>query len=210
MLLNYFNNITVLVIASIVMIAALIFHNIFQTWVAARLGDHSPRLAGFGAFEPARHLDMFGVILLMLLGFGWPRQIPVNSRNYKRRQEAIVWYSGPLAYLLVSVLAYLVGLLLIVNGGAGDAATGFFVAGSTAILHAAINLFPVYPLDGGHGAMALGNASVRRLVQQIASFGTLGFILLFLLLNMSGILGRLVRFLESLVLRFLGLFFPGV
>ena len=210
MLLNNLNNMTVLVIASIVMLAALIFHNIFQTWVAARLGDHSPRLAGFGAFEPGRHLDMFGVILLLVLGFGWPRQIPVNSRNYKRRQEAIVWYSGPIAYLLVSLLSYLVGLLLITNGGGGDAATGFFTAGSAAILHAAINLFPVIPLDGGHAALALGNPGLRRFVQQVAGFGTMGFIVLFLLLSMSGILGRIVAFLQSLILRFLGLFFPGL
>src|SRR5690606_33215871 len=112
MLLNNFNNLTVVVIGVIVMLAALIFHNIFQTWVAARLGDHSPRLAGFGAFEPARHLDGFGVILLLILGFGWPRQIPVNSRNYRRRQEAIVWYSGPVAYLLVSFVSLLIGRLL--------------------------------------------------------------------------------------------------
>lgn len=207
MLLNYFNNITILVIASIVMIAALIFHNIFQTWIAARLGDHSPRLAGFGAFEPARHLDGFGVMLLLILGFGWPRQIPVNSRNYRRRQEAIVWYSGPIAYLLVSLVSYLVGVLLLLNGG-GDAGQGFIVAGSTAILHAAINLFPVIPLDGGHAALALGNPGLRRFVQQVASFGTMGFIILFLLLNLSGVLPRLVGLLQSLILRLINPVLP--
>ena len=43
------------------------------------------------------------VILLFVLGFGWPRRVPVNSRNYRGRgrQEAIVWYSGPASYLLV-------------------------------------------------------------------------------------------------------------
>ncbi len=208
MLLNNFNNLTVVVIGVIVMLAALIFHNIFQTWVAARLGDHSPRLAGFGAFEPARHLDGFGVILLLILGFGWPRQIPVNSRNYKRRQEAIVWYSGPVAYLLVSFVSLLIGRLLEVNGG-GAAAAGFYLAGSTAILHAAINIFPVYPLDGGHAAMNLGVTGLRRFVQQVANFGTLGFIVLFLLLNLSGILPRLTALLTNLVFSLVRLI-PGL
>ena len=207
MLLNFSNNLTVLVIASVTMLAALIFHNIFQTFVAARFGDHSPRLAGFGAFEPRVHLDMFGVILLLILGFGWPRQIPVNGRNYRGRQEALVWYSGPLAYVLVSLLAYTAGILLAVNGG-GEAARGFMVGGSTAILHAAINLFPVLPLDGGHAALALGNASLRRFVLQVASYGTVGFIVLFLLLNLTGILPRLVGLLQNLMLRLLGLFLP--
>lgn len=207
MLLNYSNNLTVLVIASIVMVAALIFHNIFQTFIAARLGDPSPRLAGFGAFEPRLHLDMFGVMLLLILGFGWPRQIPVNSRNYRGNREALVWYSGPLAYLLVALVSYTVAVLLAANGG-GDAARGFLVGGSTAILHAAINLFPVLPLDGGHAALALGSTSLRRFVMQVASYGTIGFIVLFLLLNLTGILPRFVGLLQNLVLRFLSLFLP--
>lgn len=199
MLLRNFNfDITVLVIAVIVMIAALMFHNIFQTWVAARLGDHSPRLAGFGAFEPARHLDGFGVILLLVLGFGWPRQIPVNSRNYRGRREAIVWYSGPLAYLIVSFVSFVIARVLELNGG-GSAALGFYLAGSTAILHAAINLFPVYPLDGGHAALHLGIQGLRRFVQQVAGYGNIGFIVLFLLLSMSGILGRLTAILTRFV-----------
>lgn len=208
MLLSNLNNLTVLVIGVIVMLAALIFHNIFQTWVAARLGDHSPRLAGFGAFEPARHLDGFGVILLLILGFGWPRQIPVNSRNYKRRQEALVWYSGPVAYLLVSFVAFVVGRLLEVNGG-GEVAAGFYLAGSTAILHAAINIFPVWPLDGGHAAMHLGIQGLRRFVQQVANFGTIGFIVLFLLLSMSGILTQLTRILTTFVFSLVRLI-PGL
>jgi len=207
MLFNYSSNLTVLVIASIVMVAALIFHNIFQTFIAARLGDHSPRLAGFGAFEPRQHLDMFGVVLLLLLGFGWPRQIPVNGRNYRGRQEMLVWYSGPVAYLLVALLAYTIGVLLAANGG-GDAARGFTVAGSTAILHAAINLFPVIPLDGGHAALASGSARLRRFVMQLASYGTIGFIVLFLLLNLTGILPRVVGLLHNVILRLLGLFLP--
>lgn len=208
MLLRYSDNMTVLVIASIVMIAALIFHNIFQSFIASRLGDHSPRLAGFMAFEPMRHLDGFGVLLLMILGFGWPRQIPVNSRNYRRRQEAIVWYSGPVAYLIIAFVSYIIGALLANNGG-GAAAVGFLVAGQVAVLHATINLFPVLPLDGGHGALALGNASLRRFIHQVAGFGTLGFVVLFLLLSMSGVLGQLMGLLNRLMIWLIGLI-PGL
>lgn len=208
MLLNYYNNMTILVIASIVMILALMFHNVFQTWLASRMGDQSPRLAGFGSFDPQRQLDGFGVILLLILGFGWPRQIPVNSRNYRGKREALVWYGGPLAYLIVAFISYIISLLLFNSGGV-EVARAFQVAGSTAILHAAINLFPVLPLDGGHGALVLGNAAVRRLVQQIAGFGTLGFIVLFLLLSYSGLLGRLINFLQRILISIIQLI-PGL
>ena len=87
MLLNYFSNMTVLVIASIVMIMALIFHNVFQTWVAARLGDHSPRLAGFGAFDPGRQLDGFGIILLLTLGLLRPMKGVLINQQYNAKAE---------------------------------------------------------------------------------------------------------------------------
>src|SRR5690606_30663517 len=73
MILNYFNNPTILVIVSIIMVMALIFHNMVQAYVASRLGDQSPRLAGFLTFDPQRHLEPMGVVFLLLLGFGWPR-----------------------------------------------------------------------------------------------------------------------------------------
>ena len=103
MILRFGTDVTTIVIGTIVMVMALIFHNMVQAWVAQRLGDPSPRLAGFMAFDPARQLDPIGVLFLLLLGFGWPRTVPVNSRNYPRRgrSEAWVWLSGIGAYLVV-------------------------------------------------------------------------------------------------------------
>ncbi|MFA5569626.1 MAG: hypothetical protein WC972_13370, partial [Trueperaceae bacterium] len=108
MFLRLISQPTVLVISAIVMVMALIFHNIVQAFVAERLGDRSPRLAGFGAFEPQRQLDPFGVLFLLLLGFGWPRAVPVNSRNYRRRTEAWVWLAGIGSYLVVAFVSLLI------------------------------------------------------------------------------------------------------
>ena len=76
MILSYFDNPTVLVISAIVMIIALIFHNVLQSWVASRYGDNNPRFAGFMRFDPQQQLEPIGVLLLFLLGFGWPKAIP--------------------------------------------------------------------------------------------------------------------------------------
>ena len=210
MILNYLNNPTVLVIGGIVMIAALMIHNIVQTWVASRFGDNSARFSGFMGFEPQQHLEPFGVIFLFLLGFGWPKTIPVNSRNLRGRgrNEAIVWYSGPAAYLGVAFLSYLAARIFFVLGGP-DVATGFAVAGQLAILHAVLNLFPVYPLDGARAALAWGNRDVRQLVQQIANFGILGFIVVFFVLQAVGVTGAIMRFLGSVINGLIGLI-PGL
>ncbi len=211
MVLSYFNSPTTLIIAAIIMIMALIFHNIVQAWVASRLGDSSPRLAGFMNFDPQQQLEPFGVLFLFLLGFGWPKSITTNSRNYQQRgrQEAIVWYSGPAAYLAVAFVCYLVAVLFLQLSGNIELGRAFAAAGDIAILHAMINLFPVFPLDGAKAALAWGNADVRRIVQRIAGFGILGFIVIFMVLSFSGITGAIMGFFRNLILSILGLI-PGL
>lgn len=202
MLLNYlqgFYSPTDLVIVSIVMIFALMVHNVTQAWVASKYGDASPRFAGFLNLDPQQHLEPMGVALLFILGFGWPKQVPVNSRNYsgRGRSEALVWYSGPLAYLAVAFACVVIGFVF-ATLGSPPLFRSFGLAASVAILHAVINLFPVFPLDGAKAALAWGNADVRRLVQQIASFGLLGFIIVFMLLGALGITSGLQRFFFNL------------
>lgn len=210
MILNYWNDPTILVISAIVLIMALIFHNMVQSWVASRYGDHGPRLSGYMNFDPQQQLEPFGVLFLFLLGFGWPRAIPVNSRNYRGRgkQEAMVWYSGPLAYLGVAFLCYLV-MLIFIRVGSVDLAIAFRVSGDFAILHAAINVFPVFPLDGARAALAWGGPGVRRVIGQIASYGVLGFIVVFFVLSATGITGAIMGFFRGLILGLLRLI-PGL
>ena len=201
MVLNYFNNPTVLIIASIVMVMALIFHNMAQAWMAGRYGDHTPRYQGFLQFDPQTHLEPMGVLFLFLLGFGWTKPVPVNSRNYpgRGRIEALVWYTGPLAYLLVATVAYTVAYVF-VRTGSVPLAQAFIVSGNVAILHAVINLFPVFPLDGARAALAWGDRSVRNFVQQLAQFGILGFIVIFMLLSFTGVTGAIMTFFRNLIL----------
>jgi Zn-dependent protease len=210
MILNFWNDPTVLVISSIVLIMALIFHNMAQSWVASRYGDNSAKLSGFMNFDPQQQLEPFGVLFLFLLGFGWPRAIPVNGRNLRGRgrQEAIVWYSGPLTYLAVATASYLLTLIF-VRVGSLELARAFRVAGDFAILHAVINLFPVFPLDGARAALAWGGPGVRRVIGQLASYGVLGFIVVFFVLSATGITGAIMGLFRGLILGLLRLI-PGL
>ena len=201
---------TDLIIVALVMIVALVFHNVVQAYVASRYGDASPRFAGYMSFDLQRHLEPTGVLFLFLLGFGWPQAVPVNSRNYRGRgrQEALVWYSGPLAYLIVAFVSTLAAVIFLAVDSA-ILARSFSLASSVAVLHAVINLFPVFPLDGAKAVLAWGNPSLRRFVQQIQSFGPFGFIIFFFVLSALGVTGALQVFFQRLILSVVGLI-PGL
>lgn len=210
MLLRAQADFTTVIIAFIVMVMALIFHNIVQALVANRLGDPSPRLAGFMAFDPQRQLDLIGVVFLLLLGFGWPRTVPVNSRNYRNRgrAEGWVWLSGIGAYLLVAFVCILVAAIFL-SLGSQPLFTAFWLAAQTALLHAVINLFPLLPLDMARAALAWGNADVKRFIMQIAQFGVLGFMVFFFVLSATGVIGRIMNFFSGIFLRIISLI-PGL
>ncbi len=200
MILNFYNDPTTLIVSAIIMVMALIFHNMVQTWVASRYGDNSARFQGFNRFDPQVHLEPFGVLFLFLLGFGWPKTIPTNSRSYagRGRQEALVWYSGPLAYLAVALVSYIIGLIFL-RTARQDLFIAFAAAGNFAIRHAVINLFPVFPLDGAYAALAWGNMGVRRFIQQIRQYGAMGFIVIFMLLSYTGIINAIEAVFRSLI-----------
>lgn len=185
------------VIVSIIMVFALILHNVVQAYVASRFGDNSARYQGFLSFEPQNHLEPIGVAFLLLLGFGWPKDIVVNGRNYRKsRHEALVWYAGPLTYLAVALAVILIGAIFAALGGkAGmNVLRSFVLAASVATLHGVINLFPVFPLDGAKAALAIGNRQVRNFIQQLASYGFIGFFVFFFILNMLGVIPALINF----------------
>ncbi|MFA5550080.1 MAG: site-2 protease family protein [Trueperaceae bacterium] len=210
MLLRAQADFTTVIIAFIVMVLALIFHNVLQAFVANKLGDPSPRLAGFMAFDPQRQLDLIGVVFLLLLGFGWPRTVPTNSRNYgnRGRNEAWVWLAGIGAYLLVAFISLLVAAIFL-SMNSQPLFLAFWLAAQTALLHAVINLFPILPLDMARAALAWGNADVRRLIMQVAQFGVLGFMVFFFVLSATGVISRIMNFFAGVFLRIISLI-PGL
>ena len=57
----------------------------FRALIAKWMGDNTAEQQGFLSLNPAVHVDLFGLILLILLRIGWGRQIPINPTNIHGR-----------------------------------------------------------------------------------------------------------------------------
>ena len=70
-------------------VPALVFslccHEWAHAYVANRCGDPTARLMGRMTLNPLRHLDPLGAIMMMTVGFGWAKPVPVNPNNYRNR-----------------------------------------------------------------------------------------------------------------------------
>ncbi|MBU1983849.1 site-2 protease family protein, partial [bacterium] len=79
----------------------LTVHEFFHAWTAARLGDPTAKTMGRLTLNPLRHLDFFGSLMLVFIGFGWAKPVPVDPRYFRSpyRDMAMVAVAGPLSNL---------------------------------------------------------------------------------------------------------------
>lgn len=179
----------------------LVVHNLFQAWLADRYRDGEPRRYGFLSVEPRVHLDALGVLFLALLGFGMPRFVPTRLFGPKAAQVALM---GPLGFFVSAFVYILLYLLLRKVGSSVDSiATGLLTAATLMINQAAVFLFPIPPLDGARVVYAIGNSEARRFMDQLQSYGPIGFLLIFMVLNYTGILPAISNALLGLIVRVL-------
>ena len=87
-------------------ILALSAHEFAHAWVANRCGDPTARMMGRLTLNPFKHLDPLGTILMLVVGFGWARPVPVNPRNYRnyRKDDLKVSVAGVTMNLILFTL----------------------------------------------------------------------------------------------------------
>jgi Zn-dependent protease len=146
-----------------VLIPSIILHEISHGAVALVFGDSTAKRSGRLNFNPIRHVDPVGTLLvpavLTLSGvgaYGWAKPVPVNPGNLRSPRNHMVFVSlvGPLTNF---VLAALMGICFVGVGGRTSLLTGaalslvqqiFFYAGIANIVLGVFNLIPCPPLDG--------------------------------------------------------------
>ena len=153
-------------VASIVV--ALTFHEFAHGFAAYLLGDRTAKHDGRLSFNPVKHIDPIGMMLLLVAGFGWAKPVMVNPYNLKNPKQdmAFISIAGPVANFIMAFVALLtVQALLtfaaspaviraIYSGATGNEGAMYFLIRfliqlcSLNIGLGLFNLIPIPPLDG--------------------------------------------------------------
>ncbi len=194
---------------------AITCHEVSHGYIAYKLGDNTARSMGRLTLNPLKHLDIFGTLMVFIVGIGWAKPVPVNFSNLRNPKRDMIWVAlaGPITNLFLAILSALALRGLAAAGESILLGASFRLFMEPIILMLAFsiyinlllaifNLIPVPPLDGGR--VAVGLLPYRRALaySRIEPYGMIIIILLVFFTNifsyvLAPILNFAIRFLAG-------------
>ena len=176
---------------------SIVIHEVAHGFVAKLNGDFTAKDRGRLTLNPLAHLEPIGVAMMLLVGFGWAKPVPINPNNFTNRKRGILTVSlaGVSANLIVAGFCLLLYFLLypvIIKT--------MYAVGSSAVVSvlmnfiysllilgiqlnfmlAFFNILPIYPLDGFNvinSFLPYGNG-YQKVMVRYGSFMLIGLILI--------------------------------
>jgi Zn-dependent protease len=194
------------------LLIAITVHEFAHARVAYAYGDATAKAHGRMNLNPINHLDPIGTLMIILVGFGWAKPVPINPYNFSNYRAGLRWVSlaGPLSNFAMGFVSLLLLRVLFASGiGAGLFFDFIWVLVQLNILLGVFNLIPIPPLDGSKILVSLAPDSFLGFYQQIERYAPI----ILLLLIFTGALGAIILPARSLILMIFNTiigFIPGL
>ena len=150
-----------LFISAVAALLCITLHELSHGFVAYRLGDPTAKNAGRLTLNPIKHLDLIGLLMMVVVKVGWAKPVPVDMRYFKRPKQgmALTALAGPVANFLTALsavaLASVVWHFAPINKGTLLALCFLSNMALLGVGMGLFNLIPISPLDGSKILFAL-------------------------------------------------------
>jgi Zn-dependent protease len=141
---------------------AITCHEVSHGYIAWRYGDPTARMLGRLTLNPLKHIDIIGTLMIVFIGIGWAKPVPVVYENLRNPKRDMIWVAaaGPITNLLLAFASamFLRGLVTLANPAAANSQLSMIIEPLVLMLAfsvyinlllALFNMIPLPPLDGG-------------------------------------------------------------
>jgi len=188
-----------LILPIIFLILAITVHEYAHALVADKLGDPTPRAYGRLSLNPLKHIDIFGLLALLLIKIGWGKPVPIDSSNFQnpKRDEVLVSLAGPLSNIILAIIFSLILKFTSLSALPTLLISNFIQLN---VILAVFNLLPIAPLDGSK--IFLGLLPIETSILWQEDMQKYGYIII-LLLSYTGLLFPIINFFAIPILNLL-------
>ena len=139
-------NLSTILVSMVAIAVAISVHEFGHAYSAHLLGDDTAKMYGRMTLNPAKHLDIMGLIAMLIVHIGWAKPVPVNPNNFKNYKvgNVIVSLAGVTANIITAIICVLINKY--VNMFAINLIAQYVIVYNVGF--AAFNLLPLPPLDG--------------------------------------------------------------
>ena len=200
-----------LLLSAVGVLLCMTVHELCHGLTACRLGDPTAKRMGRLSLNPIKHIDILGFAMLLFVGVGWAKPVPVDMRYFKRpkRDMALTALAGPISNMVLSflLLALYSGLVRILPGGPAAYFLLNFLS-RTAVMSIGLGLFnllPISPLDGSKILFSLFPDKVYYTILRYERYVMIPLMILMFVGVFDGLLDFCINGVLGVMLRMVGL-----
>lgn len=194
---DLYSLIAILITAIILIFLCLPSHEFAHAWAAHKLGDDTAKYQGRLTLNPFKHLDLLGTAMMLLIGVGYAKPVPVNMFNFKKRKRdmALVALAGPMMNLAFGIVFAFLDVLFTRFVAQPYSLRGYqsisilyfhfivkFILSTTAQISVSLAIFNLIPIPPFDGSRILGYFLPDRIYYKIMQYEQIIFIVVLVLL----------------------------
>lgn len=187
----------------LVAMPCIVFHEMAHGFAAYRLGDTTAKDRGRLSLNPLKHIDILGLIMMVTLGFGWAKPVPIDMRRFKNPKGgmALCALAGPAANFVLALVVLGISSVLVRTSFITTTVGWYvfmilvFMAIRSTFL-GLFNLIPIPPLDGSKVVFSFLPDDMYLKLMRIEKY----FMIIVFLLCYVGVVNRFIVSIGSWVI----------